>query len=495
MSDFTSLSGDLGPCLQSWEAQGFRPHGKHWLLAVSGGADSLALLRFFADRIAPQTHCRLTVAHINHHLRQESQEEEAFVAALCGRLSLACHTAHLEPAGRKRRESLEAWARRERYAALHRISQEVKADGVLTAHHRDDFVETVLLRLMRGEGWRALTGMAFQREPGLVRPFLSLPGSALRDYLAEVGQTWCEDDSNQNRRYLRNRLRLDLLPRLDGEWPNWRERLTAVGKDMQSLQGFVAEIETEDADKPVLLEPGHAVLPVESLDQPLADGDSPLVLRRLRQMMALAGGPPGKPGRPFLQGFQPHSGQTEWSAAANGVLQRRFAVGGGQQYHLLYRPIKAGNRPGKTEVKMCSEAAVKVILRPLPGIWTFRLADQDYRLTARSLTPTAITGFPAAEERQAIFDAKRISSTLQLRTRRAGDSFCPLGMRGRSRKLKDYLRDRGVPQELRDNMPLVFSDETLIWVPGVGLAESGKVLPESENLLELVLECLTKKIH
>lgn len=495
MSDFTSLSGDLGPCLQSWQAQGFRPHGKHWLLAVSGGADSLALLRFFADRIVPETHCRLTVAHINHNLRQESQEEESFIAALCGRLSLACHTAHLEPAGRKRRESLEAWARRERYAALHCIAREAQTDGVLTAHHRDDFVETVFLRLLRGEGWRALTGMAFQREPGLVRPFLFVPGSALRDYLAEVGQTWCEDGSNQNRRYLRNRLRLDLLPRLDQEWPNWRRRLAEVARNLQTMQTFLSEIETGQNDPPALLEPGHAVLPAEALDEPLKEGDTPLVLRRLRQMMALAGGPPGKPGRPFLQGFQPHSGQTEWSAAANGVLQRRFAVGGGQQYHLFFRPKKAGNRLGKLEAESCSDTPVQVILKPLPGSWTFRLADQDYRLTARSLTPAAMAGFPAAEERRAIFDAKRISSTLQLRTRRAKDSFCPLGMRGRSRKLKDYLRDRGVPQELRDNMPLVFSDETLVWVPGVGLAESGKVLPESENLLELVLECLTTKIH
>jgi len=477
--------------LGDWEKRGFNPRGKTLLLAVSGGADSMAMLRYFCDEIAPRRNCRLVVGHVDHGLRPESGQDAAWLKAECLRLDLPFLSHTLRPETRGRRESTEAWARRGRYAALEAMAGEKNTDHILTAHHREDWIETVFIRLSRGETWRAWLGMPFSRDPGIIRPFLHLAPDLIRRYLELTGQSWREDASNGDKRFLRNRLRHQILPGLEEAWPNWREGLLAIGSNMRELKPQIERL--EQGPLPYIREEGGFGLALEALDEPHAAGDPTLLLSRLREWMAWAGGPKNRPSRAFLGGFKPEAGAGPWMPAPGWLLERR--LGPPNPAYLLSKVAGKTVRIGQNTAKACLADPQHFILDILPREWEFSLFERRYRLRARRLKKPDRMEFPKDVERRAIFDGDSISSTLVIRSRLAGDRFCPLGTRSSTRKLKDYLREKGVPVDLRDSLPLVFSENTLAWVPGFGLADGFKVTSKTDTLLELVLECLTPMTH
>jgi tRNA(Ile)-lysidine synthase len=188
------------------------------LAAVSGGGDSVALLCGLAA-IRPPGEGRLIAAHVNHKLRgADSEADEAFVRQLCRRLGLACQVAAaaIDPAA-GRGEGIEASARRARYAALEEMAGRTGARFVVTAHTAEDQAETVLHRVLRGTGVRGLGGMARTRRLGpatLLRPLLGASHAELLAYLGDRGQPYRSDASNRDLRFLRNRIRQELLPLL-----------------------------------------------------------------------------------------------------------------------------------------------------------------------------------------------------------------------------------------------------------------------------------------
>jgi tRNA(Ile)-lysidine synthase len=192
------------------------------VVAVSGGADSIALLRAVVG-----TERGVVAAHLNHQLRgAASDADEAFVAALCDRLKaegctrLAFRSERLDVARRAREAgaNLESEARRLRYAWLRQVAQESGCGLVVTGHSADDQAETVLHRLLRGTGLAGLRGIARRRPLGdgveLVRPLLSVTRADILEYLAQQGQDYRTDASNADCRFTRNRIRHELLPLL-----------------------------------------------------------------------------------------------------------------------------------------------------------------------------------------------------------------------------------------------------------------------------------------
>lgn len=190
------------------------------LLAVSGGADSVALLRALTA-IRQAGEGGLAVAHFNHRLRgPESEADEQFVVALCRQLDVPCEVgrASAEVWNSRGGEGLEAAARTARYDFLLETAARLGARYVVTAHTADDQAETILHRIARGTGLAGLAGMSRTRPlaPGitLLRPLLGFRRSELLAYLAELGQSYCADASNEDLRFTRNRIRLELLPEL-----------------------------------------------------------------------------------------------------------------------------------------------------------------------------------------------------------------------------------------------------------------------------------------
>lgn len=206
--------------LESWPRNAWQD--RVTLIAVSGGADSMALLRVMADSVDQQGRNKLWVVHVNHGLRgQASDEDQQFVIDSAQKLGLSvrtcCLAADILSPGQTT-DGLEAAARAARYAFFEEVASEVEARYLVTAHHQDDQIETVLHRILRGTGISGLQGIAKARQwlpgVGLVRPLLSFTRSEIIDYLNTIGQPWREDATNAGIEFTRNKIRNDLLPRL-----------------------------------------------------------------------------------------------------------------------------------------------------------------------------------------------------------------------------------------------------------------------------------------
>src|SRR5262245_10919861 len=202
--------------MERWLADGLGPGV---VVAVSGGGDSVALLRVL-HQLAMEFALQLAVAHLNHGVRGEEAEEDArFVAELAGRLDLPFDLGCWSPT---RSAHFESEARRARYAWLVEVAKARGASAVAVGHTRDDQAETILHRILRGTGLRGLAGIPSRRPLAdsvtLIRPLLDASRAELRDYLASLGQTYRDDATNADLSRTRSRLRHDLMPKLATEY-------------------------------------------------------------------------------------------------------------------------------------------------------------------------------------------------------------------------------------------------------------------------------------
>ena len=184
------------------------------IVAVSGGCDSVALLRAMAAVRTPGPG-RICVAHLNHQLRPSANDDEAFVVDLCGRLDIACDVRRI--AVKDLGDGIEAAARKARYRFLEDAAGRCGARFVVTAHTADDQAETILHRIVRGTGVRGLSGMARTRPLGhatLIRPLLAVRRTELQAYLDALTQPYRQDESNADVRFTRNRIRHEIMPEL-----------------------------------------------------------------------------------------------------------------------------------------------------------------------------------------------------------------------------------------------------------------------------------------
>lgn len=192
-------------------------HGQPLLLAISGGSDSVALLRAMAViALRRKWQLPLIVGHVQHHLRDESEDEATFVKHLAASLDLPFCRADLDI--NPELGNIEDQARTQRYDALLTIAKKHNCQTIVTAHHGVDQLETLLMRLIRGSGLRGLGAMKWQRpiEPGmqLIRPMLKTDKQMVFDFLKQINQPWCEDHTNEDCTRLRARLRQTVIPEL-----------------------------------------------------------------------------------------------------------------------------------------------------------------------------------------------------------------------------------------------------------------------------------------
>jgi tRNA(Ile)-lysidine synthase len=256
----------------------FREHGLQSsaiLVAVSGGSDSVALLHLLHQAQALLKIKRLGIAHINHGLRgSESDLDEDLVRNLAGKNDAEFHSIKLT--GKSLHDSgIEAWARSERYRFFHDIMKKHGYDYAATGHTADDQAETLLLRISRGTGLKGLAGIHAIRSDGIIRPLLDFRRNEIRDWLAQEGIPYRDDSSNADTSFSRNRIRHEILPVLEKEYPDavsnmanlaqmaqkaWNSMEPAINKWMETYvlsndidrlvinpEGFIGLNESEEA--------------------------------------------------------------------------------------------------------------------------------------------------------------------------------------------------------------------------------------------------------
>lgn len=217
--------------------------GAHVLVAVSGGADSTALLCFF-EQARSRYPLSLSCAHVEHGIRgADSLEDLAFVRVLCDRMGVPLYAASVDAPGYARAHGcgLEDAARTLRYEFLQRTADEIGADVIALAHHRGDQAETVLLHAARGSDMHGICAMRM-RSGRLIRPLLESGAEELRAYLALIGQNWREDASNRDMAYARNRMRIDALPAMEAAVPGAQSALCRLARAAQRDEDYFEQV-------------------------------------------------------------------------------------------------------------------------------------------------------------------------------------------------------------------------------------------------------------
>lgn len=418
------------------------------LVAFSGGPDSSALLAGLTA-VAPRLGLELHAAHLDHGLDGDSARRAREAVCLAARLGITLAVERLAPAARHGGRGVEAAARRARYDYLERQADAVGADFVATAHHADDQAETVLLRLLFGSGIEGLAGIRECRGR-LVRPLLALRRRQLRDGLDRrfAPLRPVADPTNEDLALARNRVRHLLLPQLEGVAPDVVERLCGLAAAAAAAARRTdALLAARLAPRPLPGEPGVEVdrAVFEALPAALVPHALALLHRRAGAPFPAAAPARSELGRQLRSrpggrvGCDCGAGW-RWEAAS-GVVQlvRREPS----------RPVFAYTLevPGEVEI-------------PEIG-WRFRLFRGQ----------VAPWMFAACPDRAGLAEpAGGGRCRIEVRNRRPGDRFTPLG-RGHRRRLKDLLIDRRVPRRQRDRLPLLVVDGEIAWVPGITIAE------------------------
>lgn len=233
------------------------------LVACSGGVDSLVLVHtLLALKKHLHTHWSLGLLTVDHQIRPEGSEELEGVRAMAKDLGLAFHGAHIDVPHKAREwgQSLEMAGRQVRYRFMSHIALEIGYDQVVLAHHKDDQAETILSHLVRGSGLKGLCGMTYKRpllgNIQLVRPFLDVKKEDIRTYAKTLSYQPYEDASNEDRRYQRNYIRHEVLPRLQVLNPTVQDALSRLGQSARDDECLLEMMASRTLEKVAIYEGG-----------------------------------------------------------------------------------------------------------------------------------------------------------------------------------------------------------------------------------------------
>ena len=398
------------------------------LVALSGGADSVALLRLL---LSLGYTCE--AAHCNFHLRgAESDRDELFVRHLCREQQVPLHTVHFdtEREAKERHISIEMAARELRYNWFEEVRKECNAAVIAVAHHQDDSVETFLLNLIRGTGINGLRGI----QPGngkIVRPLLCLDRKEIVDYLHDIGQDYVTDSTNLQDEYTRNKIRLNLLPMMQEINPSVKESILKTAEHLEDAAAIYNK-GIEEAKKRILTQEG-------------------ILIRALQQE----------------------------TAPETVLFEILYPLGfNAAQVKDIYRALNG--QPGKIFTgngwRVVKDREL-LLIEPLQDIVKPDLEIKEYDYTPCFVIPR--------DKSTACFDADKLRHPLSLRLWRQGDTFVPFGMKGR-KKVSDYLTDRKFSLLRKEQQWVLCCGDDIIWLVGERTDNRFRVDEQTKKVLVVI---------
>ncbi len=437
--------------------------GDRIVVAASGGPDSTALLRLLHECDA-ELGLRLCVAHFHHGLRGESADEDArFTRDLAGELGcpFIFERGDVKALHRDARLSVQEAARELRYDFLERARRETGSSAIALGHTRDDQVEEIIMRLARGVGPEGLAGMPASRDSTIIRPLLGISKGELVDYLKNGGHGYREDPSNRDIKYLRNRVRLNVLPNLRELNPRFDESVSRLSR--------LARNDNDYFEREIFKRwPGLSVYEHDGLslfDRFLVAREHPALVSRLTRLAVAK-----------VTGST--RALTQFHVAS--VLDALYDLGRSAHFDL---PRGAEVEISHGEFLIHGPDA----LRPWPEIEAARPGAYELvglvgeiDLTRVDKTPKKLNVGPW----RCFIDANSISWPLTLRVFRPGDRMVPLGL-SRHKKLKDIFIDRKIPRWRRRLAPILESGGVILWAGGVGPSDRARVKNHDAEAVEV----------
>jgi tRNA(Ile)-lysidine synthase len=459
---------------QTLEQRKLLQKGAHVLIAVSGGADSVALT-YVLHYLRSKRGLSLTLAHLNHRIRGTEADEDAhFVREMAWRLGLPCVLGEIDVPRRARSSglSMEMAAREARYDFLARVAREVQAGCLATAHTADDQVETVLLKLARGAGPQGLSGIPYESEVSgmrVVRPMRDVTHEEAVRFLRRHRLKWREDSSNTDLQYLRNRVRHEILPMLEANLnPRIRETILRTA-DVMAEENAWLNAHAMKVLRMCRLKSGNDKLGAHALSR-----HAPALRRRVvRLWLADQGVDPEQLDFEMVQRVDGLAGQRGGTKRVplpgNKQVMRQYDVLSVRS-GLSGRAVRAFHRrvavPGET---VLPDSGLKVITMMGRGV---------IRQTGMRAGDLPAEG---SLDRAAIGDAPLI-----VRTWKKGDRIKPFGFQG-SKKLQDVFVDEKIPRDRRSSIPVFECRGQVVWIPGYRVASGWEVKDASGPALHVLV--------
>ena len=429
-------------------------HDDRILLTVSGGVDSMVMLSLF-------TRCgyRVGVAHCNFQLRgAESDEDEVLVEDEAKKHGAAFYNRRFETRAEMERtgESMEMAARRLRYAWFDRLSREHGYTAVAIAHHADDSIETFFINLLRGTGLRGLTGISAQIGK-VVRPLMFASRKEILEYAVQQRIPFREDSSNRSTKYLRNKIRLGLIPRIREINPKFTDLMRRNIERLTDTQLFIEAAVAHMREEVVTQADGIATIHVERIEAAYPRNFAVYELLSSQY------------------GFKGDVCDALCRALSEAATGRRFYA----------REYVATVDRGRILVE-----------RIAPGDACEVTVEQG---TQRSYCGNMVLYFEACDiddiraydvpEQVALLDADLLRYPLRLRRWREGDTFIPFGMEGR-KKVSDYLIDRKVSLPEKQRQFVLLSGDEIVWLVGRRIDDRYRLTDRTENVLRITKEII-----
>ena len=404
------------------------------VVAASGGVDSTVLLDVL-DGLG----YRLHVAHLDHALRPNSADDGRFVGDEAKRRGLSYSIERRDVGEYARTEglSLEEAGRRQRYAFLDQVADQVGAEFIALGHHADDQAETVILHLLRGSGATGLGGMEIVREGRYLRPLLRVRRAEIEEYARQRSLRYREDPSNRDSRFLRNRVRGELMPLLKSYNPNIAEVLNRTAALLKAEDDLLAELTQEALD---------TVVCERCNDKVVLDSTRLLAYHIAIQRRVL---------RAALQGLAV-DGPFDFVR----VEQVRGWIGAGDKRLRVLGAGLKGQGCGTRYILRRGQRSPVARSFDIPGVLVLR--EHGVKIRVQVVSPEH---FDKAQlgGAQVALDADRLGVRVQVRSLRPGDRFQPLGMEGH-KKLSDFLIDAKWPKISRDEVLVLTRGEEIAWV-------------------------------
>ncbi|MGB4705181.1 MAG: tRNA lysidine(34) synthetase TilS [Candidatus Saccharicenans sp.] len=439
------------------------------LVAVSGGQDSVALVHLLMELKKDWPRLEIAMAHYNHQLRASAEADERFVRRLAGQLKLKLFVGkgRVREFARRHKLNLEEAGRLKRYEFLEKTAEKWGADKVLTAHTMTDQAETVLMRIFRGTGVEGLQGIRLQAGK-VVRPLLCLRREEIEAYLREKGIRFRVDETNLDTSILRNKIRLELLPQLKNEYDPEIEkhlaRLALIARDENEALEEIAEglwpVVTQGCCGRHKIDGDRTNLPTLEMDvKTLREVPVAVARRLIRKFLHLTLGLES-PGFEQTQAMLELGEGQRFSWGEDKVL-----INEGGWIKML--PVR--KKKGSGEFSLVWDGRDRVII------------SDRWEFSGRFLEKEKTGKLDFDDSVRCYLDADKLEFPLEIRNRRPGDRYRPIGMKGQ-KKLKELFRERKIPLLEREIYPVFLSGGKIVWVPGLPVAEEFRVTEETRRI-------------
>ena len=433
------------------------------IAAVSGGPDSVCLLNVLSH-LSEEFQLKLVVAHYNHGLRESEDESETILVEKHANSKSLSFETEKNHSLKDRLSSVEENARDARYKFLEKIVKKYNAQKIAMGHTLNDQAETVIMRLLRGSGASGLAGIPPVRDSRIIRPLIEMNRKDIISYLEYNKLPYAVDSSNSNFRFLRNRIRAELLPLMQDYQPRLIQHLGQLSDMIREEDSFIESLAEDWTNKKILETDKDLIIPLAAftmLQAPLKNRVLRCALKRVKKNL------------------------------------RRIS-----HNHIVSISNLADSKKSQTSIDLPDNIRVRKVYDKLiitasdkaspmnfkieidgPGTFQIEALGRSVRIEEKTGSRDIISEI---SNKKAFLDADKINYPLHIRNIRPGDRFIPLGMKG-AKKVKDFFIDCKVSSETRAVTPILLSGDIPVWVCGFRIDERFKITQMTRNILKITI--------